>query len=161
MITKNRNFENKKTEAKVEALKLWREGKKISVIARELKKSRETIYRWISAADLLSKGRSRERNGIDPISKNKIIEAYILLKAPSMERLNSALKNIYMIHLSTSQLRRALKKWGLSSYEPSNLFDSMIKYQASSKDRVKASVDGGRAVEISPKSAEHSSPLTV
>ena len=153
-----REFENLKTEQKIYALSLWREGIPISDIAKDLKKSRETIYRWIHHSDqVLASGRKRSRQAIDHNSKNKIIEAFILLKRPSMRKLQSTLQNIYLLYFSPSQLRRALMKWGLYSYEPSQVFDSLMKFQVSQKLKPKTSSDEPHAVGSSPKSLEHSS----
>lgn len=130
MKKKNRVFETKKVELKTEALKLWREGVKVSEIAEILGKSRDTIYRWIKeASDKLGGKTSRKRHLVDESTRNRIIELYILMRAPSMRVLSEALLNYFYIRLSPHQLRRLLKKWSLLEWSPSPAYES-IRRQA-------------------------------
>lgn len=157
--SRKRIFDNQKTEAKVYALKSWKEGKKISEIARELNKTRSTIYNWLAKADQkLSKDSSRRRLHIDTQTKNRIIELYVLMKKPSIEKLRKALVYYFHIQLSTHQLRRYLSKWGMADYEPSALFDTFKNSSIELLAAADSAYDETRQKESSPKSPEGFSP---
>ncbi|MBN8461686.1 MAG: helix-turn-helix domain-containing protein [Dechloromonas sp.] len=130
MKTKLREFEYSKTEAKIQATRLWKEGVPISQIAKDTQKSRETIYRWLKQIDhKLAKHSSRKRKSLDEQARFRLIEVFILLKRPKMPKLQKVLKSLYHIELSQPQLRRFLKKFGLSFYRPSAFYDHLLRQQ--------------------------------
>ncbi len=157
MKLKSRQFETTKSEKKLNVISSWKSGKSISEIAKEHALSRPTIYRWLELADQkFACDSQRKRIVVDESVRFMIIEAFVLLGAPSMRRLSEALQNIYFIHLSPSQLRRYLQKWNLFEYKTSRVFKSLLRYQAQPKSDLKKKVDGTRAEGSSHKSFEHS-----
>lgn len=158
-MKKLRTFETEKIEEKIYALTLWRDGVPIVSLARELGRSRETIYRWIKESQvLLEKNKSRKRSSIDDSTKFKIIETFILLKRPSVRKLSIALEAIFFIRISPSQLRRSLARWGFQNYKPSAFFDLMVSNRARILDAPKISFDELPSQKISAKSFERFLP---
>lgn len=156
---KNNKFETSKSEQKRRALVAWSEGVSIADIAKELEISRDTIYRWIRESEkLLGKRLRRASNKLDARTKAQIIEAFILLKAPSMAALRKVLERYYFIRLSESQLRRSLEKWGLKSFQPSPLFESLSRDRMSILASVKNSGGATQAAESFLSELERSSP---
>jgi transposase len=80
-----KKFETIQSERKRRALVAWSEGKKVSAIAKELECSRDTIYRWVKGVEKdWSKRQRSSSQKLDSLSRSRIIEAYILLKCPSV-----------------------------------------------------------------------------
>lgn len=128
-----RKFEAEKAEVKLKALHAWKSGEKITAIAKNLQRSRETIYRWVNQSQKnLSAKSKRHRHQIDKSTQWKIIEAYILLGKPSVRVLMECINELYGIRLSSSQVRRSLKRWGLDSYQPSSFASILIERRTKS-----------------------------
>lgn len=129
----NRSFTSDRAEKKLLALHLWKSGSQVTEISARLMCSRETIYRWLKDVEnRLGSRAKRSRSLVDRATQWKIIEAYILLAKPSAATLSDALKNLYHLNFSPSQLRRWLKKWGLDSFRPSPLASTLLKMRESS-----------------------------
>lgn len=121
-----------KSREKFKAIQAFEMGTSVSEIARSLHKSRLTIYRWLHGAHAeLSQRKKTPRKNIDGQSENKIIEVYILLKKPSMRKLNTVLHSVFGIKVHPAKLRRFLIKRGLWSWEPSAYFDLIHQSLAS------------------------------
>lgn len=149
-----RNFENKKSDKKTQALQLWRENRKVVEIAKSLQVTRATVYRWIEGLDKkLSEPDRRSRLSIDVATKSRILELYVLLKKPSMMRLSEALDSYFHIRLSPHQLSRYLKRWGWNCFSPSALFGSVCRERFQSNNEFGAT----RAEESFQKPAGGSS----
>lgn len=127
MPIKKREVETPHSDLKLQALARWKSGDKIAGIARDLQISRETMYRWVKEADEKLKRRSRRVQVVDHATQLKIIEAYVVLKAPSMAELKRIVESLYHLQVSTHQLRRWLIKWGWGSFQPSKLLAQHIK----------------------------------
>src|SRR4051812_20037176 len=118
MAKQNRTFEKEKSEKKGEAIRLWKSGRSVTQIARELSVSRDTLYRWIKTLDHdLSQSRTRSRVQWDPITRDRILELFILLKAPAIPILNRLLRELFHIRYSDVQLRYGLKKMGVYHFK--------------------------------------------
>lgn len=116
----------------MKAIQLWKEGLKVTEIASRLECSRGTVYRWIkNAGEKLSKT-YRARQTIDPITKSRVLELYILLKRPSMRVLSEKLAYYFHIHIKPHQLRRYLIAWGFYDFQPSPLFVNILSESVSS-----------------------------
>lgn len=143
-----RFFETKKSEQKAKALHLWRLGKKVAHISKECEVSRETIYRWIESMDRKwSAPTKRARQTVDLSIKSRIVEAFFILKFPSMPLLKRVLEANYHLRLSESKLRRLLQKWDLYMYEPSAMHDSLIRFQFDRAGLSKNVLDRSLSVE--------------
>src|SRR4051812_5278001 len=104
-----RNFGNTKAEMKALAILAWKGGMPIAEIARELGVSRPTVYRWMEkASHALAKNASRVHQKIDLQTKFRIVELFIVLKAPSLQKLQTHLLSLFHIRLTTAQIRYAL-----------------------------------------------------
>lgn len=150
-IAKRRRFENTKSEEKSLAIEAWKRGTSMAEIAKNLKRSRATIYNWLRDADQkLSQSRKRSRLQIDTLTKSRVLELYVLFQRPSCKDLSLALRLFFSIQLSPSQLRRYLKRWGYDVFRPSPFYKSLRRARNlrellnSSRD---ASIDKGSALE--------------
>lgn len=115
-----RNFETEKAARKLQAIHLWKAGKKMTEIARSLECSRETVYRWLKLTESGFSAKSkRNRFRLDEMTKCRILETYVLMGRPSVASLHRELQGRYAIMYSMPQLRRMLKRFGWSSYRPS------------------------------------------
>jgi len=122
----------KKASDRLKSIRYWQDGMSITEISNTLKCTRQTIYRWLQSVDQrLSKNESRKREDFSVEDKNKIIEAYILCKRPSMRVLSEILLAVFGLKIPPTRLRRALRRWNLDSYRPSGTFDSLKRYQHS------------------------------
>ncbi|TVQ78451.1 MAG: hypothetical protein EA369_07020 [Bradymonadales bacterium] len=156
MTKNNKQFETKLSEQKRRALVAWSEAQPIQSIARDLGVSRETIYRWIRESERkLAQTKRLRKERLDEQSRQQIVEAYILLKAPSLRVLRKVLSRYYFIQLTEAQLRRLLGKSGLWGYSPSPVYESFSRQ----RDLILESLDktSDRVLEkgIAPKWSEH------
>ncbi len=160
MRRQSRDLKNSKSNVRAEALRLWKSGWSISEIARNVQKSRETIYRWVKMSDQdLAKRKTRERKTLDQTTRFRILELMVLGRSPSMKKLAQQLDHFFHIQLTEVQLRYFLKKIDFYDYKPS-AFYSVIQEISNSKREKKESVRDRRPdVGIAHKSPEHSSPL--
>ena len=139
-----------KSRLKFKAIQAFESGASVSAIARQVGKSRLTIYRWLHGAHrTLSVRKGVSRKGIDLHSANRVIELYILLKKPSMQKLAQALADLFAIRLHPATLRRFLIKRGLSTWRPSPFFDLVCQSRVSA---------GARENDGHAKSVEESVP---
>ena len=157
MVSRFREFEKEKTEQKIYAIALWKDGISIAQIAKEVGKSRDTIYRWVKKSDRdLSQNARRKRVLVDSVTKGKIIELYVILKRPSIQKLSESLRTYFAISLTPSQLRRYIKRWGMDEYRPSRLFNSLVLQQAAVLSPSKRAGDKSRVEGSAHRSPEHS-----
>jgi len=149
--TKARDLQKEKSNKKLEALSRWKRGEKIVQISRDLRVSRDSVYRWVSRSnEVLSQSVSKRSISVDTLTKYKIIEAYFLLKRPSMVKLSGALKHHFGLKIPAFSLRRYLKKWGLFDYKPSPFFDIILLEQGWRRVSSSTSFDEAQDGEISP-----------
>lgn len=154
-MTLTRYFENKKVEPKAEVIRLWKEGEKVSEIAKKISVSRDTIYRWLEGVDKnLAAPTKRTRHLVDERTRFKIIELYILMRAPSMRVLSEELASVFAIRLSPSQLRRYLIKWKIFDYKCSQAFESIIRQKTLRQAPLRKSRGGRNDVEMNLKELE-------
>jgi transposase len=130
MKSELRKLKINKSQQKLEALSRWEQGEAIAQIARSLGCTRDTIYRWVARAEKdLSKNSSRRRTLLDQRSHWIVIEAYILLGAPSVALLQSVLTQVYSLKLSIPQIRHFLKVNKLNQFIPSSLGETLIRWR--------------------------------
>ncbi len=120
-----------KSKQRFQAIQLFENKVSIAQIAKDLGRSRLTIYRWLDRAHIrLSSREKRVSKKVEPSVENRIIEAFILFKRPSMKELSSLLETYYAIRLHPAKLRRFLITKNLFSWKPSALFESILKFRS-------------------------------
>lgn len=149
MLSKNENNNIKKStkvrtngEQKILAIAMKKEGKSIASIAKELNKTRATIYSWLKLApEKLSRNASRNRIMMDSFTASRIIELYVLLARPSVRELKERLSEIFAIKKTETQLRFFLKKRGLDQFKPSSAFFMIMNLKVAEKSSSKTEID--------------------
>jgi len=123
---KIRKMINKKSDQKAGAISLWKSGKKITEIARQLNVSRHSVYRWIRLAEVQLKRKKRQSPAkLDIKLITMSIELSVLMRGPSIKKLSSALYSFFGVQIHPAKLRRILIDKSIYPYKPSSQYLSI------------------------------------
>lgn len=156
---KNRIFKIKKVDLKSQAIQAWKAGQKVSVIATDLQVSRETIYRWLEEFEnRLSVKKARRKKDWDENLCHRLLELYVVLRAPSVRVLRAALYKHFQISLTATQVRGLLKRLELNRWKPSAQWEYLMKAQVQSEFSLRKQLGTERETESLRKSLAHFLP---
>lgn len=118
MIHVKRELRSSKSDQKLEALSLWKNGAAISEIAKQVRVARSTIYRWVEESDKKLIKRTRKKNNkLSKADQIRIVEHYFILRKPSMRFMSDYLLKEFNFKIDPQKIYRLLKEKDLLSPE--------------------------------------------